>query len=301
MGNPDATGTRSVSDIEPACSSSTPLLVGVDWSPGSRHALEWTALIASRWGNPVTLVHAITPCQGLDYVNAPFDVTRYRDAVGRTIHEWTSMFDGFELESVVVEEDPARAILRVAADIEPALIVLGSHGESRFSSRLLGSVVAKVLHAGMHPVAVVPRSARVSSIEGELVVGVDGEPASLRALRWASRSGEILDLGVYLVCAYPSEPRAETPGLAESTAESPVGETLVALRQIADEVSAKSSTHITSDVLIGDPPPLLVETAGHNVALVLGSGGRASDTHPVPGSTCRYCATRSTVPVVIVP
>jgi len=59
------------------------------------------------------------------------------------------------LRPMVREGRPATAILELAAEIEPDLIVIGSHGRGGLDHLLLGSVTEKVLRKAATPVLVV--------------------------------------------------------------------------------------------------------------------------------------------------
>jgi nucleotide-binding universal stress UspA family protein len=277
----------------------SPILVGVDWSEGARHALEWTALIARSSGSPVTLLHSIPFCNGLQTVSAS-DLERHRTVVTGSVDRWAERLDGLRHDTRVLDGDPAVSILTVAGEISPGLIIVGSHGAGRFSSRLLGSVATKVLHTTKGPVAIVPRSARVDSIQGNLVVGVDGSPSSLRATDWAAHTGAILGVGVYLVCTYPADSHAERPNLSDADGETAVEDSLEVLRKLTSEMAEETGTLVSSDVLIGEPGRRLIEAARGDLALVLGSTGQSSPPDSALGSTSRYAATHASVPVVIV-
>jgi nucleotide-binding universal stress UspA family protein len=75
---------------------------------------------------------------------------------------------------------PARALLTASRTAE--LVVVGAKGTGGFAGLLLGSAAAQVTAHGRCPVVVV-RPAPVA--DGPVVVGVDGSPASQRALEFA--------------------------------------------------------------------------------------------------------------------
>jgi nucleotide-binding universal stress UspA family protein len=59
-------------------------------------------------------------------------------------------------ESRTAEGEPVEEIERIAAEIRPAFIVMGSHGRTGLSRALLGSVAEGVLRRAPTPVMVVP-------------------------------------------------------------------------------------------------------------------------------------------------
>ena len=278
-----------------------PMLVGVDWTDGSQRALDWTAAVARRLGTGVELVHANSPWVGLELAVPPFDYDAYRSAVASLVDGWASKLDGIDHHSTVIEDEAAHAVLAVASEIHPSLIVLGSHGGGRWAPHVLGSVTSKVLHWTDRPVAVIPRSESDGFDGGRIVVGVDGSAPSLRALRWAADWAAALQVGVYALCVFPFSPYREKPRLADSESPRPEADTLSALRVLAAQVAQESGADIASDVLIGHPVTRLVEAARDQSALAVGSTGHSTFHSIVVGSTSRMCATHSKVPTVVVP
>ncbi len=276
------------------------LLVGVDSSENAQHALTWTAALAARVGSKVTLVHASSPWAGLDIAILPFDYEKYQTDVERAVDEWADTLRPVEYETRILEDGAAEAILTIADETSPSLIVVGAHARGRWMPHLLGSVTGKVLHATVHPTAVIPRSAPADAAASSLLVGVDGSAPSLRALRWASQSAVALGASVYAVCVVSLDGFAERPRLAELDSGDPVGDTLEALRSLSTQVAAETGAGVTSDVLVGHPAECLVAAAEERLALVVGKTGHSPFTEVAFGSTSRACTTHSPVPVIVI-
>ncbi len=293
VGAPDRGGSRSL--------SAGSLLVGVDSSDGAQHALSWTAALAERVGSKVTLVHASSPWAGLDIAILPFDYEEYQTDVERAVDEWAETLRPVEHETRILEDGAAEAILTIAEETSPSLIVVGAHARGRWMPHLLGSVTGKVLHGAVHPTAVIPRSAPAGATGTSLLVGVDGSAPSLRALRWAALSAPVLGASVYAVCTAPLDAFAERPRLAELDSNDPVGDTLEALRSLSTQVAGETGTAVTSDVLIGHPAEQLIAAAEDRLALVVGKTGYSPFKEVALGSTSRTCATHSPVPVILIP
>ena len=60
------------------------------------------------------------------------------------------------IEAYVREGKPATAILEFIEDIDPDVIVMGTHGRSRLDHLLIGSVAERVLRRSGRPVIAVP-------------------------------------------------------------------------------------------------------------------------------------------------
>ena len=63
---------------------------------------------------------------------------------------------GIRLQTLLVEGDPAGAIVDEARSLSADLIVMGTHGRRGFSRFILGSVTERVLHTAPCPVLTVP-------------------------------------------------------------------------------------------------------------------------------------------------
>lgn len=63
------------------------------------------------------------------------------------------------VETVVVEGNPAAEIVRIAAERKIDLIVMGSHGRGGISRAILGSVADKVMRTAHCPVMIIAHGA----------------------------------------------------------------------------------------------------------------------------------------------
>jgi nucleotide-binding universal stress UspA family protein len=69
--------------------------------------------------------------------------------------ELAASSDG-DVEEVVVEDEPAKALIDLADERDARVIVIGTRGESPIRGALLGSTAHKLLHLSDRPVLVVP-------------------------------------------------------------------------------------------------------------------------------------------------
>lgn len=139
------------------------IVVGVDGSDSARHAAEWAAELASAWGAPLHLVHAVggtgEPTSGPAWLRELHDAVE-RAGVGK-------------VESCVV---PASVVDELIARCRGAgLLVLGSYGEGTLSGMLAGSAALALIETADCPVAVVRGSAPrlAPPRRGPVVVGTD--------------------------------------------------------------------------------------------------------------------------------
>jgi nucleotide-binding universal stress UspA family protein len=136
------------------------IVVGVDGSDESKEALRWALGEARLRGARVVALRAwIYPALaagGLIPVTA--DLVEQLSAneqkeLAATVAEVAGESD-VEVEQVVVEDAPARAL--VAASEGADLLVVGTRGHGGFSGLLLGSVSQQCAHHASCPVVIVP-------------------------------------------------------------------------------------------------------------------------------------------------
>ncbi len=134
------------------------VLVGVDGSEGSRHALAWALgeAQARHWQVEAVMVWQLPYNFGEGYY--PVDEQRLAaDAAERlatALAEVAGNNPPVEINPVVLEGAPAETLCERSRDAE--LLVLGSRGLGRFSALLLGSVSGKCAHHSNCPVVIVP-------------------------------------------------------------------------------------------------------------------------------------------------
>lgn len=145
-----------------------------------------------------------------------------------------------------------------------------------------------------------------SEVVERVIVGVDGSPGSLEALRYALALARRLGASLIPVLAW------QPPGgqLATRHAPSPVyarhlrefAET--ELRRAFDEGLGAVPRDVPVEpwVIMGAPGPALVETAnGSRDFLVVGAGRRGRFRRTMRSTTARHCLAHATCPVFAVP
>lgn len=144
-----------------------PIVVGVDFSPASRRAVEEAARRAREQGAPLVLVHATkTPNvlwagseDRLDPVQRILAEAKMDDVVELS-NEWARPLreEGLEVDTVSEEADPAQLVRRVAAERGADVVVVGHHGWGAIKRMFLGSVAKSLLDDCPVPVVVVPET-----------------------------------------------------------------------------------------------------------------------------------------------
>ncbi|MGV9665985.1 universal stress protein [Nocardia niigatensis] len=135
-------------------SSSRPVLVGVDGSPGGERAMRLAFEEAAARGVGVVAVYAWSDTAGLALT--AFDWDSIADAeyavLTHWLSPWTEKYPTVAVEPKVVLDDPAGALLTEAENAQ--LAVIGSHGRGGFGGMLLGSTAHTVSQSAACPVIV---------------------------------------------------------------------------------------------------------------------------------------------------
>jgi nucleotide-binding universal stress UspA family protein len=140
------------------------ILVPIDFSPGSLRALDYALALVDR-GGEVYLPHVVDADFLARVSDEGFcDAETARSQMQRKVEERLqkiirkfSLFN-VRLESLVVVGKPFAEILRIAADLDFSLIVIGIRGQRRcgIEEILFGSTAEKVLRAAQIPAICVP-------------------------------------------------------------------------------------------------------------------------------------------------
>ncbi len=145
-----------------AAPATGPVVVGVDGSPVSEAALGFAVDAAVRRGVPLVAVHAWQDIAFDTSVAALIDwdaeVVEQEALLAERLAGWHEKQPDLEIQRVVVQDDPARALRDRSAGAQ--LVVVGSRGRGGFAGLLLGSVGQSLLRHADCPVAVVRDGAR---------------------------------------------------------------------------------------------------------------------------------------------
>lgn len=138
---------------------------------------------------------------------------------------------------------------------------------------------------------------------GPVVVGVDGSPPALRAVRWAAREAAGHGVGLRVLHAigvpefFPGgaiSPSTELFHLLEQDSENVLREAEVAAQEVAPGVDVRSESTT-------DPPVIaLIEASSSARSVVLGESGRGAFTGLLLGSTTVTLAAHAHCPVIAV-
>ena len=165
-------------------------VVGLDGSEYATNALEWAASNVEGRGSSLELVTAWqTPIAGAYPMSSPvtvvIDDTEFHDAAAHDVAEVAADFGqrlAVPVTASVGHGGPAQVLLE--ASESAALLVIGSRGRGGFARLLLGSTSTQCATHATVPTIVVPGDVEPAAVE-TVMVGCDGSPNSMAALRWA--------------------------------------------------------------------------------------------------------------------
>ncbi|PLX43557.1 MAG: universal stress protein [Deltaproteobacteria bacterium] len=135
------------------------VLLPVDGSEHSKRAMDWAAALSAEGKGSIILLYVRPKISEL--LGEPF----YQRALDQQLDEAKHILDPFEellkesqavFETIILEGDPAKAIVKCAEVERCDLVVMGGRGLGDLAGLVLGSVTHKVLHSSKVPVLIVP-------------------------------------------------------------------------------------------------------------------------------------------------
>ena len=145
------------------------ILCPVDFSDGSRAALEMAAGLARRDRSLLTVLHVTRSHWPGDQGIVVPGPEPEREEI-ETLARWTADAErlvGGTVSSVLLSAPAAQAILGFARDDATDLVVMSTHGRTGIRRQVLGSVAEAVIRAAPCPVLVVRRGDTASGQGGE--------------------------------------------------------------------------------------------------------------------------------------
>jgi nucleotide-binding universal stress UspA family protein len=136
-----------------------------------------------------------------------------------------------------------------------------------------------------------------STNPGRIVVGVDGSPHSIAALRRGAHLAAVLDLPLEVITTWDFPPMIDAYYTAEWKFDEDAEKTLAAALDQAFEGSPPDGLRQT--VLQGPAARLLIEQSRDAYMLVIGSRGHGGFVGLLLGSVSSVCATHAHCPVLI--
>ncbi len=218
-------------------------------------------------------------------------------------------FPKWTVESRAASGSPPWEILKVEAEWQPNLLVVGSQGHSRLGSLVMGSVSQKLLTEAKSSVRVCRGRTLLGRPPQRLLLGVDGSVNSFGAVKEVAERNWIPGSEVEVVVVYdeisPTLLGSVIPPVSDEVEELNQSEQSWA-EQIAEKAAEKlseSDLRVTKLVRSGDPKKILVERAEEIEAdaIFLGSTGVSGSVERLLlGSVSAAVAARANCSVEVV-
>lgn len=296
------------------------ILVGVDGSAASMHALDWAAAEARTRRSPLHVVCSYTlpsfTAASLDGGYAALDDSAIQQGARAVLAEARQRVEGADLQltTTVATGDAAAVLVEMSRDA--SLAVVGTRGKGGFADRLLGTVSSTLPAHAYCPTVVVPlrdqrRGGVVPTAEDaavvrpvrKMIVGVDGSPQADLALRHAIAESVAWGAELTAVAGVPvgtgSGVMAWLPATVDQTqilADVTEGLNVVVDRALADHPGVTVRRH----VLDGTGAELLTEFSTATDLIVVGSRGRGGFAGLLLGSTSQAVLHHAACPVMVV-
>ena len=273
------------------------LLVGVDGSEASFHALRESCKLTGSW---VTVV-AVAPFYEGDlrsvWVSNPRALLT--EACNQALKEAQELADevGTVINTVCAVGAPHEQIVELAARGSRDLIVMGAKGQSLVERALLGSVSRRVIGYSPVDVLVVPFKAQVGW--SKILLATDGSPPSQKATARALELAQ--DYGSELTVLTVRESlgwKSEEANLAAVARQDPLQDHVakIALEAKSRNLSAKGL------VLNGTPYNTITELAAQEQIdlIVMGSHGHTGLKRLLMGNVTEKVIGHASCPVLVI-
>jgi nucleotide-binding universal stress UspA family protein len=288
----------------------THILCPIDFSETSRHAVARAAAIARGTGAGVTVLHVAVSRPAMDVpplLLEAGDRARLLEEMSQFV---AAAAPDLRADYRVLQAERAdTAILATVDDIDPDLLVMGTHGRSGVRHLLLGSVTEKVIRRAPCPMLIVPPAAPGAAADGpvsfrQIVCPVDFSPSSeaaiTHAISLAAGAGasllllHLVELPPVMLDLGPSPDFAAIAAQTASEAERRLHELVPA--------TAREFCTVESQVVDGRAHGGILRAAAERGAdlIVMGVHGRGVFNLLLFGSTTHHVLHEARCPVLIV-
>ena len=143
------------------------VMVGTDRSETATRAVEWAASFAERFGAELHVVQVIVPEHPADTEHGAAEATRAYAAADDLQNYATQLAGARGHAHVVIDDDPAMAIVRSSEDQSADVLIVGNAGMAGRKEFLLGNVPNRISHNARCTVIIVnTTNGRTTTIRG---------------------------------------------------------------------------------------------------------------------------------------
>jgi nucleotide-binding universal stress UspA family protein len=292
------------------------LLVPLDGSSFSEHALPFALSIAKRAGAAVQLVHVHTPlvdATGIDVLDSGAD-ERVKEQewayLDRMVDSWRVAAPNVRLSSALLEGF-APEVLREQMNGQADLVVMATHGRGPASRFWLGSVADALVRTAIVPLLLLrpgeqPPPVALSSPFRRMMISLDGSKLAEQALEPAVQLGRLMECSFTLLRAvHPVlmvDPNFGWPamtGTNELLTRQAINEAQAYLDRIAMRLDDQGLSVRTRTVLQTSPADAILEEAGEADVIGLATHGRGGFRRLLLGSVADKVLRGGTTPMLV--
>ncbi|WP_028047259.1 universal stress protein [Cellulomonas sp. URHE0023] len=294
------------------------VLVGVDGSSASLHALDWAAAQAVKHGWALRVVCSYSlpsfTAASLDGGYAALDDSTIQQGARAVLDEAAARVSthGVPVTSSVVTGDAAGVLVEMSHTVRS--VVVGTRGGGGFADRLLGTVSSALPAHAYCPTVVVPLRHGGKPLPDDvamptvrpvrrIVVGVDGSPAAEYALHYAMTEAEVWGADLTAVAGVPVGAMTGVLSWLPSAVdrEQVLRDVTEGLHVVVDRALADHpGLTVRRHALDGTGAELLTEFSAATDLIVVGSRGRGGFAGLLLGSTSQAVLHHADCPVMVV-
>jgi nucleotide-binding universal stress UspA family protein len=177
------------------------IVVGIDFSPSSENALKHAIAVAIKAKATLHLVYVKT--QKSSSALGDKDQMEMNKNIAKRLNELTSdakreapMCD---VQSVILEGKPHTEICKFAHNLEKPMIALGTHGNSGFDEKTVGSNTIKIISETKIPVLSVRENIHIGRDLTQILVPIDESFETLQKMKHAVTFAKIFNAKIILL------------------------------------------------------------------------------------------------------
>jgi len=177
------------------------LIVGIDGSEGSLHALRWAS--AQIVDGEIIAVHGFSPGEQLIAAAAQVSLDGVRSRHYEFLQDqWIQPASDFGIKPrcEMFDDSGANALMTAASTHGSATIVVGHEGRRGWPHQHVGSTPAKLLHRCDDPLIITTPDTNAEPLSGPIVVGISGSADLDSAhMNWSAGLAQEMGLTLNLV------------------------------------------------------------------------------------------------------
>ena len=279
------------------------ILVAVDGSACAKVAVDWAARVADRRNVPLRLVHVVTPGMVLwPELAVPPNFGQWEEKLAADILQKAAEVaeeaaPGVQVHTEQIDGPSVTTLVDLSK--EASMIVVGSHGRSGLGRLILGSVSAGLVRHAHCPVAVIRDEDLAAPVPADapVVVGIDGSPASEKAIAIAFEEASWRNADLIVVHAVSDSDLVDVPRPDWDKLEQRGGEVLA--ERLAGWHERYPDVHVTRVVEWSRPANAIVKAGEQAQLIVVGSHGRGGFAGMLLGSVASAVVQAAKVPVIV--